>query len=91
MDDSPFLAKVVETQQHAAATRCPPAVRTNMVYKEQHSVEGGRRELAVYLLCMDSELMKKASGFYTPSVPAICNANCNIWKFVSCTNSARRI
>nr|BDT63429.1 MAG: wsv324-like protein [Sesarmops intermedium nimavirus]GBG35590.1 wsv324-like protein [Sesarmops intermedium nimavirus] len=90
MDDLPFLAKVVETQQHTAA-RCSPIIRTNMVYREQHPmVEGGRKELAVYLLSMDSELMKKASGIYTPSVPVICNVNCNIWKFVSCTNMARK-
>ena len=86
MDDLSFLAKVIETQD--ATTRCPPAVRTNIVYKE-HLTEGGRRELAVYLLSLDSELMKIASGFYTPSVPVIWNANCDIWKFVSCTNVRR--
>nr|AKS10627.1 wsv324-like protein [Metopaulias depressus WSSV-like virus] len=90
MDDSTFLAKVVETQQNAAV-HCPPAVRTNMVYKEQqHPEKGGRRELAVYLLSVNSELMKQASSFYMPSVPVIWNANCDIWKFVSCTNTARK-
>lgn len=90
MDDVSFLAKVVETQQHAAARCAPPAVRTNMVYKEQHLGEGGRRELAVYLLSLDSELMKKAGSFYMPSVPVVFNTDCDIWKFVSCTNMAKK-